>query len=1411
MMTLRVLGWTLYTLAACVLAGLVAVAIGGPVTLRPLGFDAIALRLDLASAVLLVLILGVGAVVAAYSTRQLAGEPRVGQYAAGLAGAVFGLTLAVTALALPLLWIGWVAATWSLIALVGWRHLTDAARRPARYVAAWLAAGDLILLGGLISLAVATGTTDRGELSTVVAEVSGPQIAAIAALLAAAGVIRSALLPAHRWLPETAAAPTPVSALLHAGIVNGAGVLAVLLWPVFAAAPVVLAALVLIGAASILVATAIAAVRPDVKGRLAASTSAQMGFMTIQVGLGAPAAALFHLIGHGFYKATLFLGAGSGINALRRSRTSPADASPQQAGRVRVAVSALVPTAVVIAVATTVTPPLHGVGTVVFYAAAIATAAVLIYRAIDPAFQTPFGLRAAAVVGVAGLLTTYVLALSAFESALTPVIGATGFALPAPVMLVLVSLLLGLGLLGVVVDRRARSGRAPAIVVRAVAAAMSPRGGKRLAVPTNEPTAPITPVERARARASVAAASEIVAPAWPLGQFVASNPLAGLEHLPFEVATQRAAGFRGGAVALSTTHYQRLYAAREISDTALVTAILERIDTLPVPPMLPRTSLVDLTRDMLVTTEAGVPGELQDAARAAVMSLGSRVENLLHDEGATMTVAGRTDRDRGTTLNDQIADAVAAWLAYLLADDDVRWSAPKGPLFSRWRTLVQTVAVDRSMRADGFAAAVAALPERSDESVALLLASMDIGENEWSEYLAATFARLPGWASHVAWLERESGSDAATLLDLAAIHLSVERLIVPAGPSADSADSSAAGSLRANVSDGFPATTERAVAHLERVARSGALDAASLGALDDVSLITLLRYADGVHQAAPRIWRGAHEASFRDPLVAELAGRARAHPLETESGPDVQAVFCIDVRSEPLRRQLEAAGSVQTLGFAGFFAVPFVHTSLAAACGTAQCPVLLTPRHGIHEVAGPQHHAMAHRALTGARAWRQISASTTAAQKAPNAPYSFAEAAGWLLAPMTLLRTASPRGWFRLRRATRDMVQPRVLTRQTIDETRDGLGFSPDEQLFLAEAALRTMGLTRDFARLVMISGHGSHTENNPFEAAYDCGACGGNPGAVNARALATILNSGVVRGRLAQVGINIPDATWFLPAEHDTTVDTVTLLDADQVPTSHWRDVAELRVMLDCATLSLSEQRIRTLPNAPQAATPAAARRHVERRAADWAQTRPEWGLAGNAAFIIGDRSITEGCDLGGRAFLHSYLWQDDEGGAALEVILTAPMVVAEWINTQYYFSSVDPDHFGSGSKVLHNLVGRIGVLSGPRGDLKPGLPLQAVAERVDGDGVHLRHQPLRLMTVIQAPLERVAAVVARNPVLQALFGNEWVSLVVLDPATSEPQRYLTGGKWRPWFANTAQDSEAVSPAVDLSHPPITTIGATR
>ena len=200
------------------------------------------------------------------------------------------------------------------------------------------------------------------------------------------------------------------------------------------------------------------------------------------------------------------------------------------------------------------------------------------------------------------------------------------------------------------------------------------------------------------------------------------------------------------------------------------------------------------------------------------------------------------------------------------------------------------------------------------------------------------------------------------------------------------------------------------------------------------------------------------------------------------------------------------------------------------------------------------------------------------------------------------------------------------------------------------------------------------------------------------------------------------------------------------------------------------------SLPGARPGLTPAAAAADVRARSTDWAQVFPEWGLAGNAAFIVGPRSMTRGVDLQRRAFLHSYEADIDADGSALETILTAPLVVAQWINCQYYFSTVDQRTFGSGSKTIHNVVGGVGVLSGHNGDLQLGLPWQSIS-----DGRHLMHEPLRLFAVVQAPRARIDGIIARNTVLQNLFHNDWVALAARDDVQAPWHRYTSGG-WVRW-----------------------------
>ena len=181
-----------------------------------------------------------------------------------------------------------------------------------------------------------------------------------------------------------------------------------------------------------------------------------------------------------------------------------------------------------------------------------------------------------------------------------------------------------------------------------------------------------------------------------------------------------------------------------------------------------------------------------------------------------------------------------------------------------------------------------------------------------------------------------------------------------------------------------------------------------------------------------------------------------------------------------------------------------------------------------------------------------------------------------------------------------------------------------------------------------------------------------------------------------------------------------------------------------------------------------------MKARSRDWAQVRPEWGLAGNAAFIAAPRERTQGIDLGGRAFLHNYDWKLDAEFGVLELIMTAPMVVASWINLQYFGSTVNNRAFGSGNKVLHNVVGLLGVLEGNAGNLKVGLPWQSVH-----DGTRFVHEPLRLNVFIEAPEAALNRVIETHAGVRQLVDNGWVHLFRLGEDGRTIRRYAGDLRW--------------------------------
>jgi uncharacterized protein YbcC (UPF0753/DUF2309 family) len=675
---------------------------------------------------------------------------------------------------------------------------------------------------------------------------------------------------------------------------------------------------------------------------------------------------------------------------------------------------------------------------------------------------------------------------------------------------------------------------------------------------------------------------------------------------------------------------------------------------------------------------------------------------------AMPTIADLAAEASGIDWPGLISERFGAWAAGYFDEGQALWAAPRGRgAYAAWRAVATHDLTPEIAGFAGFATYVSDAPETARDALAGVVSRIALPAAAMETYFHQMLMTLGGWAQYARyrlWQAELGGGTDLTVTDFLAIRLIWEAAL-------------------------FDRYEDKIAARWEAVAAAHASPVSPT--------------ADHVVDA---ILQEASERAAQRGLAETLAAPGKVAAVDR---PALQAVFCIDVRSEVFRRALESVNpEIQTIGFAGFFGLPVAHRRFASDVQELRLPVLLNP--GLTTRSGGPEDATTDRSARfkarAKRAWGRFKLAAVSS-------FAFVEATGPVYASKLVIDALG------------------LSTKPAPDDPPPRLdpALDPATRVKAAETVLRAMSLTTSFARLVLLAGHGANVVNNPHASGLHCGACGGYSGEVNARLLATLLNDPEVRAGLVPQGIEIPADTIFVGALHDTTTDRVTLYAGDHASAQHRYDIRQAAAWLEAAGAISRGERALRLPRA-------AGEGSLPSRSRNWAEVRPEWALAGCKAFIAAPRRRTAGKTLEGRAFLHDYDWKLDRDFGVLELILTAPVVVASWISLQYYGSTVAPTVFGGGNKLLHNVTGGIGVVEGNGGVMRAGLPWQSVH-----DGERYMHEPLRLSVCIEAPREAMTEILKRHEGVRALFDNRWLHLFALDAEGRMAWRYAGDLQWQP------------------------------
>lgn len=842
-------------------------------------------------------------------------------------------------------------------------------------------------------------------------------------------------------------------------------------------------------------------------------------------------------------------------------------------------------------------------------------------------------------------------------------------------------------------------------------------------------------------------ASKVIVPLGPIHTFAARSPWTGLEQQSFEQVARKLKNVCDINIYPSDSMLQDAWNQGEINLDFLEVGLKNWLDTQSLE--FSRDEAEQYCRAILLNEAS--PKQLAPSELKRLLKKLSQLKFQIREKHTVRTYSQHLEKSGEGSLAKELDHHIIKWCKLFLDESQDAWSMPNRDegFYHSWRKLVKLdPALNASVRKQ-----LNNLPDDADLALKEVFIKLEIPYVDIQEYLEAHLLALPGWAGMMLWRSEQSAEDKKMLMDYLAVRVSLEwALIQPYLPLTEQINEAKI-SLEPLITDCVTYSNLQIHEWIQ------------LPLTELKARLTLSYRFDKIIRQ--RLWMEAWEKTYEHQLMRKMA----AKPIELAKNTNstlAQFIFCIDVRSEPFRRKLEEQGPFETIGTAGFFGLPIETNKLCSNHSHKSLPVMNKPQlkvmESLPESELKQYEQRIHAAQSPGGTFKTMKHNLLSSLVLP-------EISGPWLGVQTLVRSFFPRSTDSAFRKVRHKWLRKPETELSLDQMHQveqeiPIGFSDDEKIQYVEQALKMMGLTENFAPLVVICGHGSQSMNNPYAAALDCGACGGASGEFNARVLAALCNLPNVRKNLEEKGILIPNDTIFAASEHITSLDELRWIYVPELSGAAKEAYEHVNQVLPKVKQEANTERIQQLPDiTSKSKNPSLA---AKRFADDWSEVRPEWGLARNAAFIIGERDLTKECKLSGEVFLHNYSWQKDKNGELLANIIAGPGTVCQWINLQYYASTVAPHYYGSGNKATQTVTSGIGVMQGNASDLLAGLPWQSVMK----SDKEIYHKPLRLLVVIQAPREHVERLLGHDPLFRQKIQNGWIRLASIDPE----------GHWESW-----------------------------